>query len=170
MISNFPPGLIMMIGALLIPFLPHIVRQVYMLVLILISAYALTLGFGVHSKIELMDIEFIIFQSDTLTLPFAIIFHIAAILNVIYGAHEKNWNQHVAIMSYSGAAIAAVHAGDLFTLFVWWEATAFTSVILIFCGNTLRAYRSAFRYIIIGIIRGLIVHKKNFVVHTLIIN
>ena len=53
MISNFPPGLIMMIGALLIPFLPHIVRQVYMLVLILISAYALTLGFGVHSKIEL---------------------------------------------------------------------------------------------------------------------
>ena len=74
MISNFPPGLIMMIGALLIPFLPHIVRQVYMLALILISAYALTLGFGVHSKIELMDIEFIIFQSDTLTLPFAIMF------------------------------------------------------------------------------------------------
>ena len=155
MISNFPPGLIMMIGALLIPFLPHIVRQVYMLVLILISAYALTLGFGVHSKIELMDIEFIIFQSDTLTLPFAIIFHIAAILNVIYGAHEKNWNQHVAIMSYSGAAIAAVHAGDLFTLFVWWEATAFTSVFLILASNTQRSYKSAFRYILIQVGSGM---------------
>ncbi len=90
MINSFPPGLIMMIGALFIPFLPHIIRQIYMLILILISAYSLTLGFGVHSKIELMDIEFIIFQSDTLTLPFAIIFHIAAILNVIYGAHEKH--------------------------------------------------------------------------------
>ena len=155
MISNFPPGLIMMIGALLIPFLPHIVRQVYMLVLILISAYALTLGFGVHSKIELMDIEFIIFQSDTLTLPFAIIFHIAAILNVIYGAHEKNWNQHVAIMSYSGAAIAAVHAGDLFTLFVWWEATAFTSVFLILASKTQRSYKSAFRYILIQVGSGM---------------
>ena len=155
MISNFPPGLIMMIGALLIPFLPHIVRQVYMLVLILISTYALTLGFGVHSKIELMDIEFIIFQSDTLTLPFAIIFHIAAILNVIYGAHEKNWNQHVAIMSYSGAAIAAVHAGDLFTLFVWWEATAFTSVFLILASNTQRSYKSAFRYILIQVGSGM---------------
>ena len=155
MISNFPPGLIMMIGALLIPFLPHIVRQVYMLVLILISAYALTLGFGVHSKIELMDIEFIIFQSDTLTLPFAIIFHIAAILNVIYGAHEKHWNQHVAIMSYSGAAIAAVHAGDLFTLFVWWEATAFTSVFLILASNTQRSYQSAFRYILIQVGSGM---------------
>ena len=68
-----------------------------MMVLILVSAYALTLGFGIHSKIEIMDIQFIIFQSDSLTLPFAIIFHIAAILNVIYGAHEKHWNQHVAI-------------------------------------------------------------------------
>ena len=155
MINSFPPGLIMIIGALLIPFLPHIIRQIYMLILILISAYALTLGFGVHSKIELMDIEFIIFQSDTLTLPFAIIFHIAAILNVIYGAHEKNWNQHVAIMSYSGAAIAAVHAGDLFTLFVWWEATAFTSVFLILASNTQRSYKSAFRYILIQVGSGM---------------
>ena len=155
MINSFPPGLIMIIGALLIPFLPHIIRQIYMLILILISAYALTLGFGVHSKIELMDIEFIIFQSDTLTLPFAIIFHIAAILNVIYGAHEKHWNQHIAIMSYSGAAIAAVHAGDLFTLFVWWEATAFTSVFLILASKTQRSYKSAFRYILIQVGSGM---------------
>ena len=88
MISSFPPGLIMIIGGLLIPFLPHIIRQIYMMVLILVSAYALTLGFGIHSKIEIMDIQFIVFRSDALCLPFAIIFHIAAILNVIYGAHE----------------------------------------------------------------------------------
>ena len=155
MISSFPPGLIMIIGALLIPFLPHIIRQIYMVVLILVSAYALTLGFGIHSKIEIMDIQFIIFQSDALTLPFAIIFHIAAILNVIYGAHEKHWNQHVAIMSYSGAAIAAVHAGDLLTLFVWWEATAFTSVFLILASKTKRSYKSAFRYILIQVGSGM---------------
>ncbi len=155
MISSFPPGLIMMIGALLIPFLPHIIRQIYMIVLILVSAYALTLGFGIHSKIDVMNFEFIIFQSDSLTLPFAIIFHIAAILNVIYGAHEKHWNQHLAIMSYSGAAIAAVHAGDLFTLFIWWEATAFTSVFLILASKTQRSYKSAFRYILIQVGSGM---------------
>ena len=155
MISSFPPGLIMMIGALLIPFLPHIIRQIYMMALILLSAYALTLGFGIHSKIDVMDFEFIIFQSDTFTLPFAIIFHVAAILNVIYGAHEKHWNQHVAIMSYSGAAIAAVHAGDLFTLFIWWEATAFTSVFLILASKTQRSYKSAFRYILIQVGSGM---------------
>ena len=155
MISNFPPGFIMIIGALLIPFLPHIIRQIYMMILILISAYSLTLGFGIHSTINVMGFDFILFQSDSLTLPFAIIFHIAAALNVIYGAHEKQWKQHVSIMSYSGAAIAAVHAGDLFTLFVWWEATAFTSVFLILAGNTYRSYRSAFRYILIQVTSGM---------------
>ena len=155
MISNFPPGFIMIIGALLIPFLPHMIRQIYMMILVLISAYSLTLGFGIHSTINVMGFDFILFQSDSLTLPFAIIFHIAAALNVIYGAHEKQWKQHVSIMSYSGAAIAAVHAGDLFTLFVWWEATAFTSVFLILAGNTLRSYRSAFRYILIQVTSGM---------------
>ena len=155
MISNFPPGFIMIIGALLIPFLPHIIRQIYMMILVLISAYSLTLGFGIHSTINVMGFDFILFQSDSLTLPFAIIFHIAAALNVIYGAHEKQWKQHVSIMSYSGAAIAAVHAGDLLTLFIWWEATAFTSVFLILAGNTYRSYRSAFRYILIQVTSGM---------------
>ena len=155
MIDNFPPGFVMVIGALLIPFLPHIIKQIYMMILILISAYGLTLGFGIHSVINIMDFDFILFQADELTFPFAIIFHIAAALNVIYGAHEKHWKQHVAIMSYSGAAIAAIHAGDLLTLFVWWEATAFTSVFLILASNTNRSYKAAIRYILIQVTSGM---------------
>ena len=68
---------------------------------------------------------------------------------IIYGSHIKDWREQLAILSYAGAAICALHAGDLFTLFLWWEATAFTSVILIFDGKTYRAYRSAIRYIVI---------------------
>ena len=55
MIDNFPPGFVMVLGALLIPFLPHIIKQIYMMILILISAYGLTLGFGIHSVINIMD-------------------------------------------------------------------------------------------------------------------
>ena len=155
MIDNFPPGFVMVLGALLIPFLPHIIKQIYMMILILVSTYGLTLGFGIHSVINIMEFEFILFQADELTFPFAIIFHIAAALNVIYGAHEKHWKQHVAIMSYSGAAIAAIHAGDLLTLFVWWEATAFTSVFLILASNTNRSYKAAIRYILIQVTSGM---------------
>ncbi len=39
--------------------------------------------------------------------------------------------QHVAALIYAGAAIGAVFAGDLITLFVYWELTAVSSVFLI---------------------------------------
>ena len=41
-------------------------------------------------------------------------------------------------------------------VFLWWEATAFTSVILIFCGKTYRAYKSAIRYIVIQVGSGIL--------------
>ena len=156
MINSIPPGLVMFIGAFLIPLFPHFYRQIYMVLLVILSALALFSVEGTHFVIQLKNINFILHQSDSLSFPFAIVFHIAAFIIIIYGSHIKEWKEQLAIMSYAGASIAALHAGDLFTLFLWWEATAFTSVILIFCGNTLRAYRSAFRYIIIQVGSGIL--------------
>ena len=156
MINSFPPGLVMFLGAFLVPFFPHIYRQLYMLFLVFLSASALFSAAGSHLIIQLQDIEFILHHSDNLSFPFAIVFHIAAFLVIIYGSHIKDWKEQLAILSYSGAAIAALHAGDLFTLFLWWEATAFTSVILIFCGKTYRAYKSAIRYIVIQVGSGIL--------------
>ena len=155
MINSLPPGFIMFIGAFLIPFLPKLGRQVYMIFLVLLSAFFLFNGFGTHLTINVLDYNFIINHSDNLSLPFAIVFHIAAFITIIYGAHKDDWKESVAVISYAGAAIAALHAGDLFTLFFWWEATAFTSVFLILGGNTTRAYRAAFRYIVIQVGSGM---------------
>ena len=156
MINSFPPGLVMFLGAFLVPFFPHIYRQFYMLFLVFLSVSALFSSEGSHLIIQLQNIEFILHHSDNLSFPFAIVFHIAAFLVIIYGSHIKDWKEQLAILSYSGAAIAALHAGDLFTLFLWWEATAFTSVILIFCGKTYRAYKSAIRYIVIQVGSGIL--------------
>ena len=155
MINSLPPGFIMFIGAFLIPFLPKLGRQVYMIFLVILSAFSLFNGFGTHLTINVLDYNFIINHSDNLSLPFAIVFHIAAFITIIYGAHKDDWKESVAVISYAGAAIAALHAGDLFTLFFWWEATAFTSVFLILGGNTTRAYRAAFRYIVIQVGSGM---------------
>ena len=156
MINSFPPGLVMFLGAFLVPFFPHIYRQFYMLLLVFLSASALLSPEGSHFIIQLQNIQFVLHHSDNLSFPFAIVFHIAAFLVIIYGSHIEDWKEQLAILSYSGAAIAALHAGDLFTLFLWWEATAFTSVILIFCGKTYRAYKSAIRYIIIQVGSGIL--------------
>ncbi len=64
--------------------------------------------------------------------------------------------QHVAALVYAGAAIGAVFAGDLITLFVYWELTAVASVFLIWAGRTERAYRAGMRYLIIQVGSGVL--------------
>jgi multicomponent Na+:H+ antiporter subunit D len=49
-----------------------------------------------------------------------------------------------------------VYAGDLVTLFVFWELTAITSVFLIWARRTERAYRAGMRYLIIQVGSGVL--------------
>ena len=160
MMSDFltmlPPGALMMIVAAGLVLVPHHARQVVMLLAIAGSAFSLTAGAGQHLPVALLGFEMMLYRADHLSLPFAIVFHIAAALNVFYGWHEKRATDHVAGLAYAGAAIAALHAGDLITLFIWWEATAITSVFLILASGTQRARHAAMRYLIIQVASGVL--------------
>ena len=160
MMSDFltmlPPGALMVIVAAGLVLVPHHARQVVMLMAIAGSAFSLTAGAGQHLTIALLGFEMMLYRADHLSLPFAIVFHIAAALNVFYGWHEKRATDHVAGLAYAGAAIAALHAGDLITLFIWWEATAITSVFLILASGTQRARYAAMRYLIIQVASGVL--------------
>ena len=152
--TNITPGLLMIVAAAFVPYLPHHIRQVFMLIAIGFSAVSLFAGEGVHWIIFVFGQELILHNADNLTLPFGIIFHIAATLNVIYGWHERRPMEHTAGLAYAGAAIAALHAGDLITLFIWWEATAITSVFLILASGTQRANNAAMRYLLVQVASG----------------
>ena len=154
--TSLPPGLLMIIVAALLPFVPHMARQIVMLAAIALSAYGLVLGAGTHLVWDVLGFELVLYRADALSFPFAVIFHIAAALNVIYSWHDKHWSQHCAALSYAGAAIAALHAGDLITLFIWWEATAVTSVFLILAAGTITARRAAMRYLIFQVLSGVL--------------
>ena len=160
MMSDFltmlPPGALMMIVAAGLVLVPHHARQVVILLATAGSAFSLTAGAGQHLTVELLGFEMMLYRADHLSLPFAIVFHIAAALNVFYGWHEKRATDHVAGLAYAGAAIAALHAGDLITLFIWWEATAITSVFLILASGTQRARHAAMRYLIIQVASGVL--------------
>ena len=158
MIPDFglPPGLLMIIGAGLIPFLPANLRHIWMLLAIACSATTLTAPYGDHVIWAVMGMELSLFHVDNLTFPFSLIFHIAAVLTVIYSWHVKSWVEQTAVLSYAGAAIAAVHAGDLISLFIWWEATAITSVFIILAADTVSARHAAMRYLIIQVSSGVL--------------
>ena len=62
----------------------------------------------------------------------------------------------MAGLVYAGAAIGGAFAGDLITLFVYWEGTAIASVFLIWSSKTENAYRTGMRYLIIQVGSGVL--------------
>jgi multicomponent Na+:H+ antiporter subunit D len=93
---------------------------------------------------------------DKLSFIFALVFHLAAIISAIYALHVRDVKQHVGGIMYAGGAIAAACAGDLLTLFVFWELTAIASVVLVWASDTPRSYRSGVRYLIIQVTSGVL--------------
>ena len=111
---------------------------------------------GIHGRLTLFSVELELVRVDKLSTIFAIVFCIAAALGVLYNLHDQDLLQQIAGLIYAGAAIGAVYAGDLLTLFVFWELTAVSSVFLIWASRTERAYHAGMRYLIIQIGSGVL--------------
>lgn len=160
MIDKIPPAFIILFGALLIPLLRNRrLKGIYMLLLPVASFLHLWyLPANATSELKIFgDLYTLqILRVDKLSLIFGYIFHIAAFLNVIYALHVDDDVQHVSGLLYAGSTIGAVFAGDLVTLFVYWEFTAVTSVFLIWASRTEAAYKAGMRYLIIQIASGVI--------------
>ena len=163
-----PPGSVMILGALLVPLLRTRLQAVYLLLLPIASlAHLLQMAPGIYGHIELFDYTLAVVRIDKLSLVFGYIFHIAAIVSVVYALHLKDNVQHVAGLIYAGSAIGGAFAGDLITLFVYWELTAISSVFLIWSSRTERAYRAGMRYLVIQVgsgvilLTGVILHVHN---------
>ena len=155
------PGLPMLLAAVAVPFIPHHARQVWMLLAIAISSLGLAAGEGVHWSLQILGQELVLHRADGLSLPFGLVFHIAAAINVIYGWHERRAMEHTAGLTYAGAAIAAVHAGDLVSLFIFWEAASLASAMLLLTRSAPRtgdgdAMAVAMRYLMVQIASGTI--------------
>ncbi|RMD63047.1 MAG: Na(+)/H(+) antiporter subunit D [Alphaproteobacteria bacterium] len=157
MIADLSPGLILILGALFVPLIPGRARKIYLLALPLLAGFQLyALDPGLHGQIGLFDFTLTTLRVDRLSTIFGAIFLIASFYNTIYALHERDTMQDIAALVYAGAAIGAVFAGDLITLFVFWEITAVSSVFLIWARRTRRAYHAGLRYLIIQVGSGVL--------------
>ena len=165
--SELPPGIILILGAFFVPFFRGNMRNAYMLALPLIGIWnLLTISEGSHFTITIFSYGLSPVRIDSLSLLFGYIFHIAAIISIIYAFHIKDTVQQMAGLIYAGSAIGGAFAGDLITLFVYWEGTAIASVFLIWSSKTESSYRAGMRYLIIQVgsgvllLAGAIIHFK----------
>lgn len=154
---ELPPFVPFFIGALLALIARGSMRSVIMLAIPVLGAIHLWgVPAGTHLQFAFLDYELIPYRADKLSFMFGYIFHIAAFIAIVYALHIRDTVQQIAGLLYAGSALGAVFAGDLLTLFVFWELLALTSVFLIWARRTPRAYVSGMRYLIIQVLSGVI--------------
>ncbi|MBT4672579.1 MAG: Na(+)/H(+) antiporter subunit D [Rhodospirillaceae bacterium] len=157
MIAEFPPGLLMIVGAIFVPFVRGHLRSAYMLALPLLGIWQLVLlDPGTFGAMSVFGFELTHVRVDKLSLIFGYIFYIAAAIGIIFAWHIKDLAEQASALVYVGAAVGATFAGDLITLFVYWELAALSSVFLIWAGRTERAYSAGMRYLMIQILSGVL--------------
>jgi multicomponent Na+:H+ antiporter subunit D len=157
LMNGLPPGVLLIVAAIPSVLLPHRLSQAVMMALPLLGlAHLLSMPAEFEHAIQIFDYTLQITRIDALSRVFGIVFYIAAFLGVLYASHQKDRLQAAAALIYAGAAIAAVFAGDLLTLFVWWELTAISSVFLVWASRTEAALKAGQRYLIIQVTSGLL--------------
>jgi len=154
---EFPPGTILVVGALLLALAKGRIRGFLSLLLPVLSfLHLLQFEVGTAVSISVFSYELTPVRIDRLALVWGYIFHLAAFLSALYALHVRDALQHVSGAVYAGTAIGAVFAGDLITLFVYWELTAISSVFLVWASRTEASYRSGIRYLLIQVGSGVI--------------
>jgi len=159
MISNLllHPGLILILGALVVPFLSGITRKLFVIALPAIGFLCLTtLSSDMGITIPFAGYELEIFRIDKLSKAFAYIFTISSFTAFIYGWYQEKAIEPMSALMYVGAAIGVVFAGDLLTLYIFWEVMAVTSTFLILARRTAASLAAAKRYILVHVFGGLL--------------
>ena len=166
-LAHLPPGSLLILGALMVPLMRGRLLQVWLLALPLLSGWhLLSMPEDTLIQATVAGQTLTLIRVDGLSLLWGYIFHIAAIIMAIYALHVRDAIQHFSALAYIGAALGAVFAGDLITLFVYWEVTAISSVFLIWASRNERAYKAGMRYLIIQVgsgvllLAGTVIHLK----------
>ena len=152
------PGIWLIVGALIAVLLPQTLSRWFAVILpVFLIAFLFSLNLDNYGTISFFDYSLETFRLDALSRIFGLIFLIASALGNLYAlGDDVDKFQRSAALAYAGGAIAAVFAGDMITLFIFFEVAAVASVFLIWARRTERAFAAGMRYLIFQIGAGVI--------------
>ena len=150
------PGMVLIFGAVLVPFLNGRAKRVYLIALPGAAMVCCVLSNeGTFGVISALGVDLVFGRVDRLSLIFSYVFSIMAVVGCVYALHVKDDGQHVAALVYAGAALGVTFAGDFLTLFLFWEVLAFSSVFLVWSKRSEAASAAGFRYLLVHVAGGL---------------
>ncbi len=169
MLESIPPAILLLIGALLIgPTRGHW-RTLVILVTPLIAFWAIwQVPDGVSLTLPFLGYEIEPIEGSALRRLFASIFAIAAFGGGLFAFRQASWKELAAAYAYAAGAIGVSFAGDLITLFFYWELMALFSTVVVWCGGTAAARAAGIRYAIMHLLGGVIlkIGIVGVVIHT----
>ena len=152
------PALIPLLAAVLIGLLRGHARTAIVLLTPLLTLWAVwQIPDGVQGTIKFLsyyDIEPV--EGSPLRRLFATVFAIMLFVGGLYAYRLARWYELAAAFAYAAGAIGVCFAGDLITLFLYWELMALFSTIIVWCGGTPAARAAGIRYAIMHLLGGVV--------------
>ena len=153
----FPPALILILGGVVLPLLPAGLRPAAVLGLPLAT---LVMGLSVPDGVLLyhpfIGFELELVQGDRLGRLFSTIFSIMAFAGGLYAFRHSKVMELSAAFVYAGGAVGVAFAGDLITMFVFWEIMAIGSTLVIWSARTKASQGAAMRYLAVHLFGGVV--------------
>lgn len=157
MTEMLPPALIMIAAAILIGPLKGHFRSFVLLAAPLLTLWAIwQVPDGVVTTMPFLNYTIQPVEGGALRRLFATVFAIMAFVGGLYAFRVARWYELAAGYAYAAGAIGVSFAGDLITLFVFWELMALFSTVVIWCGGTPAARAAGIRYAIMHLLGGII--------------
>lgn len=151
------PALILIAGALLLPFLRGTARNIAVLAAPTFALIALwLLPEGRLWEVAWLDYQLAPLSVDKLSRLFATIFLLMAAVGGLFALRQPSKLEVPAAFLYAGAAVGVALAGDLVTVFVFWEVMAVGSTLVLWSANTQAAWAASLRYAMVHLGGGVI--------------
>ena len=173
MFEVLPPALVMVAGAILIGPARGRWRDLLVLGTPLVALWAIwQVPDGVAATVTFLEYPLEPVEGSPLRRLFATIFALMAFCGGLYALRQARWYELSAAFLYASGAIGVSFAGDLITLFLYWELMALFSTVIVWCGGTPGARAAGIRYAIMHLLGGVIlkVGIEGVVIHTGVID
>lgn len=161
------PSLILLGGALLLPLVPARLRSAWLLLVpVLTFVRILGLAPGTFGEVTFLQFTLEFGRVDGLSRVFGCIMGLMSLLGTLYGLQAKRVGEHVAAWTYVAGSIGAILAGDLLTLFVFWELMALASVFLVWFRGRPQSLAAGYRYLLVhmaggvALLAGIVLHYQ----------
>ena len=151
----YHPSVVLLAGAMLLPVLGAAWRRPLTIVLPLTALALCALApHGSRAGFEFFGWQLSPWHMDRLSVLFSCVFSLIGVIGAVYSLHEDDLRQQIAAFIYLGGTLGIVLAGDLLTLFFFWELTALSASVLVFAGAKPESAGAGFRYLLMHLFGG----------------